>query len=99
MTAIGKRLAKRRLAAGLSGRALAASAGISANSLSRIERGHQSPTIETLERLADAMTLPIEAFLGEPTPVERLHPKLRAIVDQLVRQLLAVGPHYRSTNE
>lgn len=58
--------------AGLSIRALAEKAGLSANAVSLIERGENSPTVTTLRRLADALEVPITAFFpvqGEESTV------------------------------
>ena len=41
---------------------LALEADVSVSHLSKIERGLSSPTVRTLERLAQAMQVPIEAF-------------------------------------
>ncbi len=48
---IGRRIAARRVAVGLSGQELAARAGISSSQLSRIERGKHDPSWRTTVRL------------------------------------------------
>jgi len=46
----------------LSQRALAEAAGVSAAALSQIEAGQTSPSVATLEKLADGMAVPVAAF-------------------------------------
>jgi DNA-binding XRE family transcriptional regulator len=53
--ALGRRIRRRRTAAGLTQAALAAAAGISRVTLLRIENGEQSPRYETLVALAQAL--------------------------------------------
>ena len=48
---IGRRIAARRVAVGLSGQELAALAGISSSQLSRIEHGKHDPSWRTMVRL------------------------------------------------
>ncbi len=51
---------------GLSQRALAEAAGISAAALSQLESGQSSPSVATLEKLADGLGVAIAAFFLEP---------------------------------
>ncbi|WPG41284.1 XRE family transcriptional regulator [Variovorax sp. EBFNA2] len=53
------------MAAELSGGELAKTSGISASMLSRIERGLVSPSVETLERLAQALHVPTSRFFSD----------------------------------
>lgn len=53
------------MAAGMSAGALAQVSGISASMLSRIERGLVSPSVETLERLARGLHVPVSRFFGD----------------------------------
>jgi len=48
----------------MSMRALAKKSGLSANALSMIERGRASPSVSTLNKLADALGLSITEFFG-----------------------------------
>lgn len=50
---------------GLSLRGLAEKAGISAAGLSQIENGQTSPSVATLEKLADALESPMASFFSE----------------------------------
>ncbi|MDX8394759.1 MAG: helix-turn-helix domain-containing protein [Mariprofundales bacterium] len=57
----------------LSQRALAEVAGISAASLSQLEAGHASPSVATLEKLADGLGIAIAAFFldaGDAVDIE-----------------------------
>jgi transcriptional regulator with XRE-family HTH domain len=62
---IGAQVRTLRIAAGESGGRLAARSGVSRSMLSRIERGLASPSVETLERVADALGVPVSRFFGE----------------------------------
>jgi transcriptional regulator with XRE-family HTH domain len=59
---IGQRIRTIREHQGLSLRALAEKAGLSANTISLIERGENSPTVSSLNRLANALDVHITAF-------------------------------------
>ncbi|MDM0008447.1 XRE family transcriptional regulator [Variovorax sp. J22G73] len=54
-----------RMAAGTSGGDLASVAGVSRSMLSRIERGLVSPSVETLDRLASGLHVPVSRFFGD----------------------------------
>lgn len=62
---IGNQVRALRVAAGASGGVLAQSSGISASMLSRIERGLVSPSVETLERIAQGLGVPVSRFFGD----------------------------------
>ena len=62
---IGSQVRALRMAAGASGGGLAQSSGISASMLSRIERGLVSPSVETLERIAHGLGVPVSRFFGD----------------------------------
>lgn len=59
---VGQRLKDLREERNMSMRALAKRSGLSANALSMIERGLASPSVSTLNKLADALGVPITAF-------------------------------------
>lgn len=69
---VGAGLQRLRAARGMSLRALAKSSGLSANALSMIERGHTSPSVSTLYKLAEALEVPVTAFFGAPEQHEQL---------------------------
>jgi len=55
-------------------RDLASRSGVSASTISDIERGAKSPTIATLDALAQALGLPMSAFADSgASPVPRVH--------------------------
>ncbi|RUR71097.1 helix-turn-helix domain-containing protein [Variovorax guangxiensis] len=62
---IGAQVKALRMAAGTSAGELARTSGISASMLSRIERGLVSPSVETLERIAQGLHVPVSRFFGD----------------------------------
>jgi transcriptional regulator with XRE-family HTH domain len=71
-------MARRR--AGLSQRELARRSGIPQPSISRIERGLGSPTVDTLERLLRACGMELE-----PVGLPREHDVDRTLIDERLR--------------
>ena len=69
---VGLRLQELRERNGLSLRALADKSGVSPNTVSLIERGLSSPSIDTLQRLAVGLGVPITAFFETGEPPARL---------------------------
>ncbi|MBJ7534577.1 ImmA/IrrE family metallo-endopeptidase [Rhodomicrobium vannielii ATCC 17100] len=63
---VGARLTEARLASALSATQLAEAVGLSPQSISKYENGHQSPQLETLHALARALGVPPTFFL-KPT--------------------------------
>ncbi|MFH1184172.1 MAG: helix-turn-helix domain-containing protein [Chloroflexota bacterium] len=63
---VAVRLRELREAQGISMRALAQRSGLSANALSMIERGRASPSVSTLNKLAEALGVSITEFFGHP---------------------------------
>ncbi|HZF92097.1 helix-turn-helix transcriptional regulator [Streptomyces sp.] len=57
--AVGDRIRAVRLNANLTQEAVALAAGVDRPSVVRIEQGQQSPTLDTLIRLADAIGVPL----------------------------------------
>jgi transcriptional regulator with XRE-family HTH domain len=55
----------RRLAAGLSQEALAERCGVDRKSISRVETGAFSPSLDRVWRLADALEVPLEDLVAE----------------------------------
>ncbi len=62
---IGMRIRNLRESRGQSQRALASASGLSANAISLIERGENSPTVASLYRLAAALDVPLTAFFAD----------------------------------
>jgi transcriptional regulator with XRE-family HTH domain len=61
-TIVGRRLRELRTERGLSIRALAKQSGLNVNTLSSIENDKTSPSVSTLQQVATALKLPINAF-------------------------------------
>ncbi len=85
---VGVRLRELREARGASMRALATKSGLSANALSMIERGHTSPSVSTLYKLADALEVPITEFFA---PAAAKHNVLLIKADERTRVPFANG--------
>lgn len=65
---VGQRLREQRTARDLTIRDLAQKSGLNVNTLSMIENGKASPSIETLQQLSYALEVPIASFFEEDTP-------------------------------
>jgi transcriptional regulator with XRE-family HTH domain len=72
---IGKRLRDIRVAKGLSQRDMQKRTGQDPCYLSRVENGHNEPSLRTLEKLAQALEIELSQLFvgggGEPVPVRR----------------------------
>jgi len=64
-SSISSRIKRARISAGLTGRQLAAEAGLSAVTISRIERGHSTPTVATLQALSEALGVSLASLTGD----------------------------------
>lgn len=60
-----RRLALARMRRRMTGKALAEAAGITADTLSRVEKGHRPPDDSTIIKLAAALKYPSEFFFGD----------------------------------
>lgn len=100
MTNIGNVIASARRQAGLSQHALAERAGTSQPAIARLEQGHSSPSVVTLERLAAAAGFAVRIELlpaAPPDPVIEaykrdvdrtlLRENLRKTVDERLKSL------------
>lgn len=67
---VGRRLRDLRIKRGFSLRALADRSGLNINTLSLVENGKSSPSVSTLQQLAQALEIPISSFF-ESEPVEK----------------------------
>jgi transcriptional regulator with XRE-family HTH domain len=84
MMPIGKRLRERRQEKGLSQNAMERATGLLRCYISRIEHGHGIPSIETLERFATALGVPLYRLFytgadAPPTPHLTLRPSLEEL--------------------
>ncbi|MGD9030543.1 MAG: XRE family transcriptional regulator [Anaerolineae bacterium] len=80
---LGQRIRARRKELGLTLRELAARVGRTASFLSQIERDQSSPSIESLQKISDALDVPIFHFLleaNERSPVVRRDRRLKLTV-------------------
>jgi len=69
---VGARLRSLRAERDLSIRDLAHKSGLNVNTLSMIENGKTSPSLETLQQLSIALEKPIAAFFEESTPKNKI---------------------------
>jgi DNA-binding transcriptional MerR regulator/quercetin dioxygenase-like cupin family protein len=80
---IGPRVHRARMRRGASLRALAEATGLSASSVSAIERGVSAPSVGTLQRLAAALDTTVPKLLGtrRPSPRMVVRPSDRPVLD------------------
>lgn len=76
---VGRNVRRLRVAAGVTQEVLAVDAKLETTHVSRIERGLGNPTLDVLERLADALSVEIEAL------VARSHDASRSALPNLKR--------------
>jgi transcriptional regulator with XRE-family HTH domain len=69
---VGKCLRRLRTEQDLSIRNLAQQSGLNANTLSLIENGKSSPSVSTLQQLANALNVPITAFFKSDMPKNKI---------------------------
>lgn len=65
MKNIGERIKEKREEKGLSGAELARRIGLERESLSRIEHGHTTPRLQTLEKIAEVLNCHVRDLLSE----------------------------------
>lgn len=61
---VGERIRKARKDSGLTQNQLAAKLSISYVNISQLERGERSPSVDTLQKIADALDIPVGELLG-----------------------------------
>jgi transcriptional regulator with XRE-family HTH domain len=69
---VGKRLREIRTLRGLSMRSLAEMSGLNINTLSLIENGHTSPSVSTLQQLAQSLQVNITEFFEVETQSKKI---------------------------
>ncbi|MGD2059184.1 MAG: XRE family transcriptional regulator [Anaerolineales bacterium] len=69
---VGDWIRKIRVQRGISQRALAQKSDLSANAISRIERGESSPTVTSLRRIADALEVSIVDFFDSQDKLSKV---------------------------
>lgn len=70
---VGLKIRELRAQRGFSLRVLAERCGMSANAISLIERGENSPTVSSLHQLATALEVPITDFFQEDSGMNAIH--------------------------
>lgn len=109
--AIGKAISTRRKALGLTQEQLSEAAGLAQASLSHIERGVTSPSLERLAQLAGILECRLSDFLGETAtgPADRamrIHQKLSALspvqqdaLEHLMDEAIALTTNVRTAGK
>ncbi|GAB4458924.1 MAG: cupin domain-containing protein [Anaerolineales bacterium] len=69
---VGRRLRAVRVSRGLSMRALAEQSNLNVNTLSLIENGRTSPSVSTLQAIAQALQVPVTAFFDGDSADEKV---------------------------
>jgi transcriptional regulator with XRE-family HTH domain len=69
---VGRKIKEARNSAGLTQRELAHQSNVSVNTLSLLERGQTSPTIATLQKLADSLSVEISYFFAVSKPEDEI---------------------------
>ena len=93
---IGQRVRTRRLALGLSQEALAAVAGVSPESIRRLERGKTSPNLTTFGKIAEGLQSSVSLVLAEHKSTELTELVLRlpgSTQENMVVMLRALADH------
>ncbi len=72
MVDVGQRLREKRTDCGFTIRDLAKKSGLNVNTLSMIENGKASPSVETLQQLSFALEIPIAAFFEDSAPKNKI---------------------------
>lgn len=90
---LGNRIRTRRQELGLSLRELADKVGLSTSFLSQVERDLNNPSVDTLQKISEALDVPVFHFLMEPdtkSPVVRRDKRLKLTLpdSQFTYQLL-----------
>lgn len=90
---IAARCRQVRLEHSLSLEALAAKAGVSSNLLARFENGQEVPTLETLDKLAEALGVPLSCLFYDNTD-SNLTPRLtpRPTLQELIEESIFAAP-------
>jgi transcriptional regulator with XRE-family HTH domain len=92
---VGLRIRELRIRKGYALRALAERCGLSANAISLIERGKNSPTVSTLHRLATSLQVPISDLFNEESGLKAVYVKkgsgLKYQNDNFIMESLGIG--------
>ena len=92
---VGARIRAAREQRGLTLREISRRCGLSVNAISRIERGENSPTLSSLHRIAQALSLNVGDFFAEETREKaifvRAHERVQTLGRNLTMESLGVG--------
>lgn len=88
---VGEHIRKARKDAGLTQNQLAARLAISYVNISQLERGERNPGVETLQRIADALDIPVGELLGTVPQPDRDFERVCDALDAADLCLKAVG--------
>lgn len=90
---LGSRLKEIRKTRGLTQEALAEKIDLSPQYLSRLEGGHQSPSLETVARLAEALNLELSELFdfGHQGTVKEVRVRLRKLIQESSEKELRLG--------
>jgi transcriptional regulator with XRE-family HTH domain len=80
---LGKKIREVRKQRGLTQAELAEKAGISVNFIGKVERGIHSPSVTTIERIAEALNVKVSALFDFPEEI----PKKEYEIKELIRVL------------
>ncbi|MED4971386.1 helix-turn-helix domain-containing protein [Parageobacillus toebii] len=106
---LGQKLKEIRKQLGLSGNQLAKLSGIGQSTISDIENQKISPSIDTLERICDALGISLSEFFADQSELppdilqlveaaKKLTPKERQKITELIQTTLEVRPQYISAS-
>ena len=85
---VGERIKAARISAKMTQAELAKKLEISYVVISQYENGKRNPKLETLQKIADALEVPVSDLLGLPTPANSDSPELtNQLFDNLVDKL------------
>ena len=92
---VGKAIKQARVSKGWTQAALANKAGVSANFISLLEREKRDPSIGLLERIAEALEVPLSLLLLMSEGGNDVHDSpLRSMISQeLLRLITSLGSH------
>lgn len=90
---LGARLKEIRKARGFTQEALAEKVDLTPQYLSRLEAGHQSPSVKTVAKLAEALNVELwELFdLGHQGSVKEVRVRLRKLIQESSEEKLRLG--------
>ena len=90
---LGARLKEIRKARGFTQEALAEKVDLTPQYLSRLESGHQSPSVKTVAKLAEALNVELwELFdLGHQGSVKEVRVRLRKLIQETSEEKLRLG--------